>query len=327
MRGGSRYAASRRHVALAPFRPMDLHFLGGATTVTGSRFLLATSRARVLIDCGMFQGSPNEVIRNRVPLGFDAGELDAVVLTHAHLDHCGLLPILVREGFNGPIYATKGTVELATLVLLDSGRLHEEFAKRGARRARRNPGRAAAVDHATEVSLREAAEEAAATEAGEAAPAEATAAEWARAWSDEDAEERGAHAVERGERLEDPEEALRAQPPVLEIDLDAPLYTEDDAKAVLPRFAPIDYHAETEVAPGIRATLLDAGHILGSAIVRLRVEEADGAPERIVVFSGDLGRPNTPIIRDPETVDAADYVVVESTYGGREHEPQADGPC
>src|SRR5262245_62155310 len=104
---------------------MYIQFLGGATTVTGSQFLLVTERARVLIDCGMFQGSPNESIRNRIPFAFDAGDLDAVVLTHAHLDHCGLLPLLVKAGFNGPIHATAGTTELASLVLLDSGKLHE----------------------------------------------------------------------------------------------------------------------------------------------------------------------------------------------------------
>ncbi len=107
---------------------MEIRFLGGAQTVTGSQFLLTTSRARVLVDCGMFQGSPNEAIRNRIPLGFDPTELDAIVLTHAHLDHCGLIPHVVELGFTGPIWATKGTVELATLVLLDSGRLQEEFA-------------------------------------------------------------------------------------------------------------------------------------------------------------------------------------------------------
>ena len=91
---------------------MYLTFLGGATTVTGSQFLLDTGRAKVLIDCGMFQGSPNESVRNRVPFGFEPSELDAVVLTHAHLDHCGLLPVLVREGFSGPIHCTAGTAEL-----------------------------------------------------------------------------------------------------------------------------------------------------------------------------------------------------------------------
>ena len=113
---------------------MHLHFLGGATTVTGSQFLLDTGRAKVLIDCGMFQGSPNESVRNRVPFAFEPSGLDAVVLTHAHLDHCGLLPVLVREGFSGPIHCTDGTAELARLVMLDSGKLHEQFAKREARR-------------------------------------------------------------------------------------------------------------------------------------------------------------------------------------------------
>ena len=112
---------------------MELSFLGGATTVTGSQFLLETPRARVLIDCGMFQGSPNEAIRNRVPFAYDPREIDALLLTHAHLDHCGLIPHLANEGFRSPIHATHGTVELAQLVLLDSGRLQEEFAKRSDR--------------------------------------------------------------------------------------------------------------------------------------------------------------------------------------------------
>ena len=118
---------------------MHLQFLGAATTVTGSQFLLTTERARVLIDCGMFQGSPNESIRNRIPLAYDPAELDAILLTHAHLDHCGLIPHVVKEGFRGPIWATDGTIELAGLVLLDSGKLQEEFAKRGMRWERRHP--------------------------------------------------------------------------------------------------------------------------------------------------------------------------------------------
>src|SRR6185369_8893235 len=101
--------------------PMEIHFLGGATTVTGSQFLLVTDQARILIDCGMFQGGPNESVRNRVPLGFDPRTLDAILLTHAHLDHCGLIPHVIAEGFAGPVYATSATVELAELVLLDSG--------------------------------------------------------------------------------------------------------------------------------------------------------------------------------------------------------------
>src|SRR5947209_12009888 len=118
---------------------MELAFLGGATTVTGSQFLLDTGRARVLIDCGMFQGSPNETVRNRLPFGFEPRHVDAVLLTHAHLDHCGLIPHLVADGFAGPIYATAGTVELAGLVLLDAAKLQTEFAKRSERRARRQP--------------------------------------------------------------------------------------------------------------------------------------------------------------------------------------------
>jgi len=121
---------------------MELQFLGAATTVTGSQFLLTTSRARVLIDCGMFQGNPHETIRNRVPLAYDPAEIDALVLTHAHLDHCGLIPLVVTKGMRAPIFATPGTIELATLVLLDSAKLQQEAAKRDERFERRHPGRA-----------------------------------------------------------------------------------------------------------------------------------------------------------------------------------------
>jgi len=278
---------------------MYLTFLGGATTVTGSQFLLDTGRAKVLIDCGMFQGSPNEAVRNRVPFGFEPPELDAVVLTHAHLDHCGLLPILVREGFSGPIHCTAGTAELAELVILDSGKLHEQFAKRETRWERRNPERVEADDRAEADAYREAVELAS---QGEALTSEAT----AQATEDDDP---------------DPEVVLRAQPPAVEIDLDLPLYTRDDAEAVLPLFRTTPYDRELDVAPGVHATFLDAGHILGSAIIRLRVDADGDRPERVIVVSGDLGRPGTPIIRDPTDVSAADYVLVESTYGGREHEP------
>jgi Cft2 family RNA processing exonuclease len=320
-------------------RGMQIHFLGGATTVTGSQFLLTTERARVLVDCGMFQGSPNESVRNRVPFGFDVSELDAVVLTHAHLDHCGRLPMLVKAGYEGTIHATAGTVELATLVLLDSGHLHEEFAKREARWEKRHPelveadDRAeaeayqAAVDLAASGGSEEAAVEAEDAPSGSVAAATFTAGSMIAEVLQ--APEEGEHVEttiepDRGRhpRIPDPEAAIRNQPPAIDIDLDLPLYTVKDAERTIGHFRPIEYDEEREVAPGVWATFLDAGHILGSAIIRLRVEE--GGTARVIVCSGDLGRPGTPIIRDPTYLTAADYVLVESTYGGREHEPQAE---
>ena len=317
---------------------MHLTFLGGANTVTGSRFLLTTERAAVLIDCGMFQGSPNESIRNRVPLGFDPTTLDAILVTHAHLDHCGLLPVAVREGYKGPIYLTTATAELATLVLMDSGRLHEEFAKRQDRWMARHPDRAEAESRQERADYQAALE--LARSAG-AAPVmgDATVAAQAGVATPEarvagDDEEEAAEFVESSEHVPttiepeppssgpDPEADLRAQPPELIVDLDAPLYTAADAANVPPLFRNVRYDREIEVAAGVWATFMDAGHILGSAIIRLRVREADR--ERILVFSGDLGRPNTPILRDPTVLTDADYVCIESTYGGREHEPSEE---
>jgi metallo-beta-lactamase family protein len=316
---------------------MQIQFLGGATTVTGSQFLVTTDRARVLVDCGMFQGSPNESIRNRIPFAFEPSEIHAVLLTHAHLDHCGLLPLLVKEGYKGTIHATAGTVELASLVLLDSGHLHEEFAKREARWERRHPEAAASEDK-EELAAYQAAVDLAASGGSEATVEEtshespavvATAASAAESMT-----ATAAPPSDPGEHVEttiepdahawpvDPEADLRAQPPALEVDLDQPLYTVKDARMSLEHFRPIDYDQEREVAPGVWATFLDAGHILGSAIIRLRIRDREDGPESVIVCSGDLGRPGTPIIRDPTYLTAADYILVESTYGGREHEPQ-----
>jgi metallo-beta-lactamase family protein len=363
---------------------MHLHFLGAATTVTGSQFLLTTERARILIDCGMFQGSPNESIRNRIPLAYDPAELDAILVTHAHLDHCGLIPHVVKEGFHGPIWATDGTIELARLVLLDSGKLQEEFAKRDLRWERRHPDQAAEEDQRDQAAYEAALElahqgEAAAVPGsaltGEhvptsiepdrgAAPPPAPRVERRVAQDPRrDPEHFGRRRYDaallvphdRGVAAEpvaapstfgsfaaipteapatattssfriaaDPEAALRAQPAHLEVDLDEPIYDEADARASLDRFRGTAYDQEVEVAPGIHATFVDAGHILGSAIIRLRVVEREGGPERRLVFSGDLGRTGTPILRDPTIVTEADYVLVESTYGGREHEPEAE---
>jgi len=318
---------------------MEIHFLGGATTVTGSQFLLVTSRARVLIDCGMFQGTPDESVRNRIPFDYDPASLDAVLITHAHLDHCGLLPVLVREGYRGRIHATAGTAELAALVLLDSGRLHEEFAKREARWERRNPDRVQADDRKEHAQYAAALELAREGDRLNGAPP-ANAAEAVNGANGNGPTitiplpETG--SVETGEHIQTTIEpvgpghprrglstlANGSQPGRLLRSLDDPLYTEEDAADVLPRFKTLEYERERQVAPGVRATLFDAGHILGSAIIRLRVQEQDGGPERVIVFSGDLGRPGAPILRDPTHQAGADYVLVESTYGGREHDPQ-----
>ncbi|MBA3878041.1 MAG: hypothetical protein C0498_14185, partial [Anaerolinea sp.] len=280
----------------------------------------------VLIDCGMFQGSPNESIRNRIPLGFDPTALDAILVTHAHLDHCGLLPIAVREGYRGAIHVTSATAELATLVLLDSGRLHEEFAKRGSRWEARNPEKAIVEDHRQAADYVEALEDAGRVDGASGA---AGTAGLVFAVGSVASGEHVATAIEPDGGWEvhpahDPEAELRSQRPELLIDLDAPLYTENEAAAVPPLFKIVRYDREVEVAPGVHATFLDAGHILGSAIIRLRVSEQENGTERILVFSGDLGRPGTPILRDPSVVTDADYVVVESTYGGREHEPSTE---
>src|SRR5260221_3030974 len=267
---------------------MDLTFLGGATTVTGSQYLLRTSRAQVLIDCGLFQGMPNESIRNRVGPDFDPKAIDAVLLTHAHLDHCGRLPLLIKWGYSGSIFTTMGTIELATLVLLDSGRLQEEFAKREMRWEKRRPDLVQA-DDAKEAKAYEAALELA--HAGESL----TGSDEETAMASGSASAPAAPAtvmltasppgsMATGEHVEttvephdgpppDPEAHLRDAPPPMAVDLDAPLYTEADAAAVLPHFSPVTYDTEFAVAPGIWATFRDAGHILGSAIIHLRVQD------------------------------------------------------
>jgi Cft2 family RNA processing exonuclease len=331
---------------------MDLHFLGGATTVTGSQYLLDTGRARVLIDCGMFQGSPNEAIRNRVPLAYDPSTLDVILLTHAHLDHCGLIPHVVNEGYRGRIIATRGTCELAELVMLDSGKLQEEFAKREARWERKHPDQVAADDHKemeayeAAVALAEGRVPPEAIPSGHeivddappplpgSPPIPPDAATIASAGVSEEVPVELGRGAARPADIEpghDVEADLRGQPPEVQIDLDLPLYTARDAERAVELFESIDYDEEREIAPGVHATFLDAGHILGSAIIRLRVEAGEGQGtgdgnrgnrETTIVFSGDLGRPNTPIIRDPTVMTDADYVLIESTYGGREHEPE-----
>ncbi len=216
-----------------------LRFLGAAGTVTGSRFLLSTPSARVLVDCGLFQGHKALRLRNWEPFPVKPEGLHAVVLTHAHIDHCGYLPALVRAGYRGPVFATRGTAELAAIVLPDSGRLQEEDAS---------------------------------------------------------------FANRKGFSKHEP--AL-------------PLYTEQDGRVAALAIVPVPAGAEREIAPGVRLVLRRAGHILGAASVTLVLE---GPPERRLVVSGDLGRPGHPLLRAPEPPDAADWLLVESTYGDREHD-------
>ena len=316
---------------------MQIHFLGGAATVTGSRFHLSTQRASVLIDCGMFQGAPKESVRNRIPLGFDAARLDAILVTHAHLDHCGLLPVAVKMGFSRQIHLTPATAELAELVLLDSGRLQEEFAKRGSRWEARHPDEAIKEDRRAAQQYVDAVEQAHEEDDVSGGPADHA------AGAPNEPEHRrfrfATGSVKTGEHVEttiepmgngspgqdaEADTGIEEDHPDLLIDLDAPLYTEREAAAVIPHFSTVAYDEEIEVAPGIHATFLDAGHILGSAMIRLRVQEVVDGPERILVFSGDLGRPGAPILKDPTVLTRADYVCIESTYGGREHEPTAE---
>lgn len=221
-----------------------LTFLGAAESVTGSRFLLEANGVRLLVDCGLYQ-EREFAGRNWDPFPIDPNTIDAVLLTHAHLDHSGYLPKLVRDGFQGPIYCTAATAELVQILLEDSAHIQEEdaaFKKRRHQRERR----------------------------------------------------RGAHP-------------------------EVPLYTVADALAVTNQLNIATYGESVELHNGVRATFWDAGHIVGSASVEVWFP-LDGADVR-VVFSGDLGRRNRPIVHDPDTYKHADYVVMESTYGDRLHPP------
>ena len=219
-----------------------LRFLGAARTVTGSRFLVETPRARVLVDCGLFQGLKELRLRNWEPFPVDPRSLHAVLLTHAHLDHSGYLPGLVRQGFAGAIHCTENTAALCEIVLPDSGRLQEEDA---------------------------------------------------------------AYANRKG---------FSKHVPAL------PLYTEEDAARSLRLLRCTAFGEAIEVAPGVRARFGRAGHILGSAWVRLEIE---GRAGDAVLVSGDLGRPSHPILLPPEPPAAAATLLVESTYGDRRHDEAA----
>lgn len=218
---------------------MKLTFLGATQTVTGSRYLVEAPQGRVLVDCGLFQGYKHLRLKNWATLPFNPRAIDAVLLTHAHLDHSGYLPKLIAQGFDGPVYATRATFELCRILLPDSGRLQEEQA-----------------DYANR------------------------------------------HKFSK-------------HSPAL------PLYTEQDAVRCLERFQIVEFDSALLVAAGLRARWTRAGHLLGAASIRLEHGRAS------ILFSGDLGRSNDPLLRAPAPPPAADVVVIESTYGNRAH-PQLD---
>ncbi|MDA8127929.1 MAG: MBL fold metallo-hydrolase [Betaproteobacteria bacterium] len=229
---------------------MRLTFLGAAREVTGSSYLLEADGVRFLVDCGLFQGGREARAKNQRAFAFDPRTIDFVILTHAHIDHSGLLPRLVALGFRGVIHATRATCDLLAVMLPDAAHIQEkeaEYANLG--RFRRSIDKAAA--HGT---------------------------------------------VPRDT---------------------APLYTVAQAQASLKQLNPVDYDLEIAPHPLVRCTFRDAGHILGSAIVEVWI--GDGPRRRKIVFSGDLGQPARPLLRDPTPIDEADYLLVESTYGDRDH--------
>ncbi len=219
---------------------MEIQFWGATQTVTGSQFLLSVNGSRILLECGLFQGKRQEMFERNRCLPFEATDLDAMVLSHAHIDHSGNIPNLVRSGFRGPIYCTPATRDLCAVMLQDSGVIQENDV------AYVNKKRAA-----------------------------------------------------------------QGLPPV------EPIYTHADAIASMQHFVSIGYERPVSVAPGIRCTFFDAGHILGSAFVFLEVQE--GRRLTRLLFSGDLGRRTAPILRDPTSAPQADVLLIESTYGDQVH--------
>jgi metallo-beta-lactamase family protein len=220
----------------------SLTFFGATGQVTGSCYLLETGPHRILLDCGLFQGSKETEKQNEADFPFDPARIDAVVLSHAHLDHCGRLPKLVKDGFKGKVFLTEASFPLLELMLTD----------------------------AVHLQLRDT--------------------EW---------ENKRRH---------------RAGKKLLE-----PLYEMEDVEALLKLRQPIAYSEEKEILPGITVSFHEAGHILGSSIVRLRIKDHDEV--KTLIFSGDLGNPKSPLLRDPAILTEANVLLLESTYGDRDHKP------
>jgi metallo-beta-lactamase family protein len=222
---------------------IDLTFWGAARGVTGSRYLVEANNMKLLVDCGLYQ-EREFLNRNWGPFHVRPEELAVVLLTHAHLDHSGLLPKLVNEGFRGRVICTPATADIAKIMLLDSAHLQEE-----------------------------------------------------------DAQYKKKRHIREGRKGPHPE---------------IPLYTVADAKATFPLFNTVEYNRPVTIGSGIEATFYDAGHVLGSSMIKLLISQ--GGEKRSIVFSGDIGRWNRPILRDPSVFSRTDYIVMESTYGDREHE-------
>lgn len=221
---------------------MQIHFHGAARTVTGSMHLIQANGKTVLLDCGLFQGKRFESYERNKSFPFDASTLDAVILSHAHIDHAGNLPNLVHSGFSGPIYATNATKDLCNVMLHDSAFIQERDAEFVNKRRKK-----------------------------------------------------------------------KGEPDV------SPLYSVGDVAPTMAQFVGVGYGQSFSAIDGIQCVYADAGHILGSAVTRLSINEK--GKEITLGFTGDLGRKNTPIIRDPEPIQEVDYLISESTYGGKIHEP------
>lgn len=219
---------------------MKIQFIGGVRSVTGSCYLITTESTKILVDCGMFQGRYDGNDRNYLPFPFQPTDIDAMLLSHAHIDHSGLIPRLVKEGFKGKIFTTRATADLCGIMLLDSAHIQERDAE----------------------------------------------------WETKKRMRSGKGAIE-------------------------PVYTIAEAAESLTHIQGIDCDAMLEPAPHIEARFRDAGHILGSAIVEVWVKEKGRKVK--IVFSGDLGHKGIPIVKDPTYINDADYILIESTYGNRQH--------
>lgn len=224
---------------------MKIKFCGAVSAVTGSCHLVTTDRHQILLDCGMFQGGKKEEAANLEPFAFDPGKIECVILSHAHVDHCGRLPLLVKQGFSGPIYCTDATADLLKVMLPDCAHIQQKEAE----------------------------------------------------WASKKAARKGLPEVE-------------------------PMYTMEDANAALKQVVPVLYDQLFTVNDQMQAVFNDAGHILGSAITELWITENEKTIK--LVYTGDIGVNDRPILRDPVKIKKADFVVMESTYGNRLHESNAE---